>query len=151
MGKFPPPQVGYFTTYTVSLVEQREACKGRLSSETLLLLVVTVPAHKDLQIQGLILFLAVQGTNLLTWLCYSASNLGRSLAMGAGFAEDICPDTYVPPQQDSLGRGKKLTAVEPQRPFLVSTAVYLITELITHTPTLGVRIFPHYRFIPVNT
>ena len=129
IGNFPLPQVGYFTIYTMSLVEQREARKEHLSSESRLLLAVTVPAYKDLQIQGLHLFLGVQGSNVLTWLCYSASNLGRSsLAMGAGFAEDICPDTYVPHQPDSLGRRKKLTAVEPKRPLRVSTAVYLTTE-----------------------
>lgn len=123
----------------MSLVEQREACKEDLSSESSILWVVTVPAHEDLQLQGLHLFLGVQGTNLLTWLCYSASNLGRSsLAMGAGFGESICPDTRVSPQQDSLGRTKKPTAVEPQRPLLVSTAVYFITE----QPHWGSEYFP---------
>jgi len=128
VGNLPPLQVGYFTTDTVPLVEQREACEEHLSLERLLLLVATVPALNDLQIQGLCLFLGVQGTNLLTWLCYSASNLDRSLFMGAGFPEDICPDTYVPPQQNSLGKRKKPAAVEPRRPLLVSTAAYLITE-----------------------
>lgn len=38
IGNFPPPQVGYFTTYAVSSVEQNDTCKEHLSSESRLLL-----------------------------------------------------------------------------------------------------------------
>lgn len=74
----------------VSLAERKEARKDHLSSDSRLL-VVTVPAHKDLQIQGLHLFLGVQDTNL-TRLCYSARNLGKgSRICGGRVSRQLCP------------------------------------------------------------
>lgn len=73
IGNFPPPQAGYLITYTVSLVEQREAYKCHLSSGNFLFLEITGLLYKVLQIQGLCLFIGVQGTYLLSWFCYTVN------------------------------------------------------------------------------